>query len=612
MCGIIGIASKESNVAPHLLESLKRLEYRGYDSAGIATVSNGSIHVLKAVGKVDNLATVLNKTIVPGSVGIGHTRWASHGTPNDTNAHPIFTKHVAVVHNGIIENYQTLRHELEQLGYKFITDTDTEVIAQLAQYHSDIGESPKTIVRQLVKKLTGLYSFVIMFLTEPNMLIGVKNGLPLAIGVCSDQTLLGSDAFTLSPYTDQVVYMSDQEIAYVTPANYRIEDFDGNPITKDIHKIHTYFQADRDGFSHYVLKEIYEQPMAISRCFSAYCDIGKMELSFDKLIPTNSQINWSNVSKIHIIGCGTSYYTGLVAKYWMEEQAKISVEVDIASEFRYRDTVLQENTLFIFISQSGETADTLGAIKHIRSKGLKTVAVVNVAESSIANIADIVLPIHAGPEVGVVSTKAFTCQLTLFYLLSLYIANHRTLITKDTLAQRVTHISQVMDKVQQILALTNHIKKVAIDLKNITRCLYVGRGISYPIAMEGALKFKEVSYIPAEGIAAGELKHGPIAMVDNTVPVFVIAPHDKLFAKTASNLREIEARGGKVILLSNKLGVSELGKFCCHHITMPDTDDFSMPITYAIALQLFAYHFAVSIGHDVDRPRNLAKSVTIE
>ncbi|ETO34920.1 glucosamine--fructose-6-phosphate aminotransferase (isomerizing), partial [Reticulomyxa filosa] len=584
-CNIVKIYKQQleckvynKDVGERVLHSIKRLEYRGYDSAGVATINKTEFSILKLAGKVRDLEINFKKTPLQ-----------------------------AVVHNGIIENYADIKQMLISKGYKFDGETDTEVLTKLIHFHLDVGKNPYEATHLAAVEAKGLFAFVAMFLESPNKLIGVKKGLPLAIGIGENEMYFGSDAFALFPFTNKIVYLSDEEIASITPTSYKVYDLNHQEIQKDIKLISIQDAEGKQHFDHYMLKEIYEQPRVIVQCFDKYYDLTTKNLNFN-----NINIDWNKVNKIFIIACGTSYYAGLIAKNWFEKNCKINVDVDIASEFRLRDTIIDPSSVFIFISQSGETADTLASLKFIKEKGFKTISILNVVESSIGNLSDYILPIHAGMEIGVASTKAFTTQLMVLALLSLDIAHKRGVKNTIDLEKGLLNLHEVSSKVSETLSADDKIKKLSKLLIDSKCFIYIGRGTSYPLSLEGALKIKEISYLPAEGIPAGELKHGSIALIDNNVPVFVIAPYDNAFTKTASNLQEVHARGGKIILLSNHIGCEKLKDFCFKTFEMPECDEYASPLVYCIILQLVAYHFAVLKGCDVDQPRNLAKSVTVE
>lgn len=607
MCGIIGIIGKK-NVAPLLVEGLRRLEYRGYDSAGIATLTNGQLYCSRAKGKLGELEKELSKKPILGTLGIGHTRWATHGRPTTINAHPHMTDKVAVIHNGIIENFNLLRQELETLGYQFQTQTDTEVIPLLLTYYLDQGHTPKEAVQNTLQRLEGAYALGILFAGEDDLLIAARRGSPLAIGYGDGEMYLASDAYALAPLSNQITYLHDGDWAEITRHSVTIYDQDNQQVTREIKP--TSLSAETMGkgdYGHFMLKEIYEQPSVIGQTLNSFYNPVTKEINLPKL-----PFKLNHIKRITIIACGTSYYAALVARYWLETLAKIPTEVDIASEFRYSEKIVYKGDLAIFISQSGETADTLAALRYAKEQGLYILSIVNTVESSIERESDVTLHTLAGPEIGVASTKAFTTQLVALACLTLSIATARRSLNKHTIKQLSYALSEVPSRAVEILNHDGHIQELAKEIAKARDVLYIGRGTAYPIAMEGALKLKEISYIHAEGIAAGELKHGPIALIDDDVPVIVLAPYDHLFDKTASNVQEVAARGGKVIFLSDKQGINHLQSITSQTIELPSINPFVAPILYAIPVQLLAYHTAVILGTDVDQPRNLAKSVTVE
>jgi glucosamine--fructose-6-phosphate aminotransferase (isomerizing) len=607
MCGIIGIIGKDA-VAAKLLAALRRLEYRGYDSAGVATLVDGGIERRRAEGKLDNLERRLQKEPIAGRTGIGHTRWATHGVPNEKNAHPHATDRVAVVHNGIIENYQALRDELTAAGCKLASDTDTEVVAHLITRRLEAGDGPEEATRATLARLEGAFALGIVFAGEEDLMIAARRGSPLAIGIGRGETYLGSDALALAPLTDRILYLEDGDWAVMTPKGVTVHDADGKPVNRKIRKTALSGAAvGKGGFPHFMLKEIFEQPQVIGDTLHSFVNPATRSVTLPQF-----SFDPAKASKITLIACGTSYYACLVAKYWLERLARVPVEVDIASEFRYRGADMPEGGLAIFISQSGETADTLAALRYAKSRRQRTLAVVNVPESTIAREADAVLPTNAGPEVGVASTKAFTTQLTVLACLTLAIGRARRSIAPKMEARLVGALTEVPARANEVLNHDERLRELAHEVAFARDVLYLGRGTSYPIALEGALKLKEISYIHAEGYAAGEMKHGPIALIDDKVPVIVIAPSDELFEKTASNMSEVIARGGRVIFLSDTAGAKRLGAKAAATIALPEVDPFVAPILYAIPVQLLAYHTAVLKGTDVDQPRNLAKSVTVE
>jgi len=614
MCGIVGILG-EIDVASRLVEGLKRLEYRGYDSAGIATISNGEIKRCRAEGKIVNLEAELQKTPINGDVGIGHTRWATHGKANETNAHPHATSKVAVVHNGIIENFAEIRTNLEEKGVKFYSETDTEVIPQLITYLLEQGESIQHAVIKAISKLEGAYALGVIFsaeVTDEKIFVAARQGSPLSIGYGSGGSLgefyIGSDAIALAPLTNQISYLEDGDVAFINRQGVRIYDNSQNEVKREII---TSSVADmsvgKENYDHFMQKEIYEQPSVIGDVLHSYHNSLKGEATLPEI-----PFSFSEMERISIVACGTSYYAGFIAKYWFENVANIAVDIDVASEFRYRNVIFPKNGVAIFVSQSGETADTLAALRYAKANGQKIIAVVNVPESTMAREADIVLPTYSGPEIGVASTKAFTTQLATLACLALKIAKDRQVIDKSE-EKRILHsISEIPSRMAEVLNYDESIRELSHELAQAQDILYIGRGVSYGLAMEGALKLKEISYIHAEATAAGELKHGVIALVDENVPIIAIAPSDELFDKTASNIREVAARGGKIILLSDKKGIDALKDVVYYSINLPESGNIVSPILYAIPIQLIAYHVAVIKGTDVDQPRNLAKSVTVE
>ncbi|MGY9015586.1 MAG: glutamine--fructose-6-phosphate transaminase (isomerizing) [Rhodospirillales bacterium] len=607
MCGIIGIIGK-SDVAPLLLEALKRLEYRGYDSAGIATLSTGEIDCRRAQGKLVNLEARLKSEPTVGKIGIGHTRWATHGIPNELNAHPHATDKVAVVHNGIIENFQELRTQLESQGHTMASDTDTEVVVHLISQHLAEGMAPIEAASSALKLLEGAFALGIIFSGEHDLMVAARRGSPLAIGFGEGEMYLGSDALALAPLTRQIMYLEDGDWAVLNSAGATVFDETGNEVSRPVNP--TAFSGEsigKGGYRHFMLKEIYEQPQVIGDCLHSFLNPATRTVTLPDL-----GFSLESVAKITLIACGTSYYAAMVAKYWIEGLARIPVEVDIASEFRYRQAAMPEGGVAVFISQSGETADTLAALRYARGQKQRIISIVNVPESTIARESDAVLPTNAGPEVGVASTKAFTTQLTVLACLVIATAKANGAIDHETEARLTTALTEVPARAAEVLNHGGRLKELAHEIADARDVLYLGRGTSYPIALEGALKLKEISYIHAEGYAAGEMKHGPIALIDEGVPVIVLAPSDDLFEKTASNMQEVIARNGRVIFISDDPGAKKLGKMAAATIALPSVDSFVAPILYAIPVQLLAYHVAVIKGTDVDQPRNLAKSVTVE
>ena len=604
MCGIVGILGNHE-AAPTLVEALKRLEYRGYDSAGIATVADGKLDRRRAVGKLVNLSDLLVHDPLAGKSGIGHTRWATHGAPSVTNAHPHQSGPVAVVHNGIIENFKKLREELGAIGYTTQTETDTETIALLAQSFLDQGLAPRDAAEQTIARLEGAFALAFLFDGESNLIVAARKGSPLAVGHGEGEMFLGSDAIALAPMTDRITYLEEGDRAEITREGVTIFDANGNRANRDIRQIQIdTTRIEKGGHKHFMAKEIEEQPTVLADAIKHY-------VSDEGLALPESTPNFGQIDRIIMVACGTAYLACATAKYWIEKLAQIPVEVDIASEFRYRAPPIGPNTLAIFVSQSGETADTLAALRHVAERA-QVLSVVNVAESSIARESDVALPILAGTEIGVASTKAFTCQLTVLLALALKAAQDRGQLSDAELEKHVSDLRTLPGRISSALGANDAIALIAQDLAKARDILFLGRGQMYPIALEGALKLKEISYIHAEGYASGELKHGPIALIDPAVPVIVMAPRDALFDKTVSNMQEVMARGGRVILVTDRAGAKEAGNGTFAVVTMPEIPDLLAPILYAIPAQLLAYHTAVAKGTDVDQPRNLAKSVTVE
>jgi glutamine---fructose-6-phosphate transaminase (isomerizing) len=608
MCGIVGILGREP-VAGHLIDALKRLEYRGYDSAGIATLDQGVLARRRAVGKLHALEIRLEREPLGGNLGIGHTRWATHGRPSENNAHPHATDCVAVVHNGIIENFRELRERLIKDGAKFASETDTEVVAHLVTAEMKNGKSPVDAVAAALKQLRGAFALAFLFAGEDNLMIGARKGSPLAIGYGKGEMFLGSDAIALAPFTDTISYLEDGDWAVLTRAGVEIRDEQGAKVVRAVVKsTASALMVDKGNYKHFMAKEIHEQPEVVGHTLAHYIDMVTETVH----LPENLPFDWSKIKRLSISACGTAFYAGLVAKYWFERFAKMPVEIDIASEFRYRGAPLEPGDLAIFISQSGETADTLATLRYAREHKQHILSVVNVATSTIARESDVVMPTLAGPEIGVASTKAFTCQLAVLACLALAAGRARGELS-DADEQKLVHaLIETPRLMAQALTLEPQIEKLAHDLAKARDVLYLGRGTSFPIALEGALKLKEISYIHAEGYAAGELKHGPIALIDETMPVIVIAPHDRVFEKTVSNMQEVAARGGKIILVTDPRGAKEATIESVVTLTLPEMASAVTPLVYAIPVQLIAYHTAVALGTDVDQPRNLAKSVTVE
>ncbi|HVJ32753.1 MAG TPA: glutamine--fructose-6-phosphate transaminase (isomerizing) [Terriglobia bacterium] len=606
MCGIIGILGK-SEVAPLLFDGLKRLEYRGYDSAGIATLIGGHIERRRAEGKLGNLEAVLKAQPLSGTTGIGHTRWATHGRPNETNAHPHATEKVAVVHNGIIENFQELRTELQAAGHVFVTETDTETVAHLLTYYLNQGKSPEEAMAVAMARLQGAFSLAILFAGRPDMMIGARRGSPLAIGYGDGEMYLGSDAMALAPFTNRICYLEEDDWAVITADGATIYNNDRRVNREVKQTALSGALIGKGNYRHFMMKEIAEQPAVIGDTLQVFLNPLERRIELPQM-----PVDFAKTSRLTIVACGTAYLAGFVAKYWFEQIARLPVEIDVASEFRYRAAPMPKDGATIVISQSGETADTLAALRYAKEQGNKIIAVVNVPESTIARESDIVLQTLAGPEIGVASTKAFTTQLVVLACLAINAARQRGAIDAKREAELSSALIEVPARVAEVLNHDQHLKEIALKVAEARDVLFLGRGTSYPIALEGALKLKEISYIHAEGYAAGEMKHGPIALIDETVPVIVVAPHDELFDKTASNLQEVRARGGRVIFFSDAAGIAKLGGDTLAAVELPAVDPFVAPILYAVPVQLLAYHAAVAKGTDVDQPRNLAKSVTVE
>ncbi|HEY1632431.1 MAG TPA: glutamine--fructose-6-phosphate transaminase (isomerizing) [Rhizomicrobium sp.] len=609
MCGIVGIAGK-SEAAPVILEALRRLEYRGYDSAGIATLVGGHIERRRAAGKLGNLSDALAKHPLHGRTGIGHTRWATHGKPTEANAHPHASARVALVHNGIIENFRALREELIAKGHKFQSETDTEVAVHLVTDYLGQGLDPTEAAIKAASRLTGAYALAMIFDGEESLVIGARKGSPLAVGYGIDEAYLGSDAFALAPFTNRVAYLEDGDVAVLRGPDVTIYDSAGRSTNREV-KITTATAGlvDKAGFRHFMAKEIHEQPEVVGHTLAHYIDATGPTVS---LREKGAAEALKRASRLMISACGTSYYAALVGKYWFEKFARLGVEVDVASELRYRDPVYPKDGVALFISQSGETADTLAALRDAKEQGQTTIAIVNVPESSIAREADIVLPTFAGPEIGVASTKAFTCQLAVLAALAVAAGRERGTIDKAREAKLCASLLETPRHMVEFAKQDAKLEAIGAELAKVRDVLYLGRGVNFPLAMEGALKLKEISYIHAEGYAAGEMKHGPIALIDENVPIIVMAPHDAVFEKTISNMQESMARGGKVILISDARGISAAGAQAWHTVEVPETDELIAPLVYSLPMQMLAYHTAVAKGTDVDQPRNLAKSVTVE
>ncbi|PKQ11917.1 MAG: glutamine--fructose-6-phosphate transaminase (isomerizing) [Alphaproteobacteria bacterium HGW-Alphaproteobacteria-1] len=609
MCGIVGVLGNHE-AAPVLVEALKRLEYRGYDSAGIATINDGVLDRRRAVGKLVNLSDLLVHNPLAGRAGIGHTRWATHGAATEKNAHPHRAGPVAVVHNGIIENFRELRAELAAAGFGHETDTDTETVALLAQHLMMQGMEPEAAARATIARLRGAYALLFLFEGEGDLMIAARAGSPLAIGHGEDEgeMYVGSDAIALAPMTDRITYLEEGDIAVVTRAGVSITDAEGRLVNRAVTKVAIdSARVDKGGHRHFMAKEIAEQPMVIGNALRHF-----LSEDGDDIVLPEAMPDFSRVERLVLVACGTAYYACLTAKYWFEQLARLPVEVDIASEFRYREPPISPGTVAIFVSQSGETADTLAALRYCRDRADSIVAVINVETSSIARESDLALPILAGAEIGVASTKAFTCQLTVLLLLALKAARLRGEMSAERLADLLSKLRGLPAMINTAMEIDASIREVARDLAGAQSALFLGRGLMYPLALEGALKLKEISYIHAEAYASGELKHGPIALIDETMPVIVMAPCDAVFEKTVSNMQEVMARGGRIVLISDAAGVAAAGEGTFQAVTLPVVDPVLAPILYALPAQLIAYHTAIAKGTDVDQPRNLAKSVTVE
>jgi glucosamine--fructose-6-phosphate aminotransferase (isomerizing) len=607
MCGIVGILGR-GPVAGDILAALKRLEYRGYDSAGIATLENGRLTRLRAEGKLKNLQARLEASPLKGAVGIGHTRWATHGKPTELNAHPHASPRLAVVHNGIIENFRALREELIAKGHRFATETDTEVAAFLVEDEMNAGRGPAEAVAAALKRLRGAFALVYLFDGEDDLLIGARQGAPLAVGYGEGEMYLGSDALALAPFTDRVAYLEEGDWVAVTRSRAEFHDASDRIVERrPVHNAAGGLLAEKGNYRHFMAKEIHEQPEVVGHTIAHYVDMGAQRLR-----PFAWPADPQRISRVSIVACGTAYMAGLVGKYWIERFARLPVEVDIASEYRYREAPVEKGGLTIFISQSGETADTLACLRYAKEQGARTIGVVNVPTSSVARLADVAAPTLAGPEIGVASTKAFTCQLAAMACLALGLARERGALGQEEEAALIGELVAAPGLLAEALKLEPSLERIAHKLARVRDVLYLGRGTAYPIALEGALKLKELSYIHAEGYAAGELKHGPIALIDETMLTIVIAPRDAVFEKTVSNMQEVAARGGRIILIGEPRAADEAGVALESFLAMPDMGAAFAPIVYAAPVQMLAYHTAVLMGKDADQPRNLAKSVTVE
>lgn len=606
MCGIIGVLGNHQ-AAPTLVEGLRRLEYRGYDSAGIATINNGRLDRRRSLGKLVNLSDLLVHEPLAGTSGIGHTRWATHGAANTQNAHPHQRGRVAVVHNGIIENYRELRAFLAEHQLQPETDTDTETIAMLCDWFLSQGDSPVEAAKKTIARLDGAYALCILFDGEQDLIVAARKGSPLAVGHGDGEMFVGSDALALAPMTDEITYLEEGDIALVTRASVSFLDAAQKPAIRVSRKVNVDSSAtDKGGYRHFMAKEIAEQSSVLANAMQVYMPAAGNGSMLDEVV------DFSQFDRVVMVACGTASLACFTAKYWFEQIARIPVEVDIASEFRYREPPITDRALTVFVSQSGETADTLAALRYCAGKAGRIVSVVNVAESSIARESDIVLPIYAGPEIGVASTKAFTCQLVVLAALALQAAKQRGTQSTEQLESLESSLRQMPGRVADAMACEGQIRVISQKLAGFKDAIFLGRGSMYPLALEGALKLKEISYIHAEGYASGELKHGPIALIDKDMPVVVIAPKDDMFDKTVSNMQEVMARGGKIIMISDEEGIAEAAEGTWQHVAMPRIDNPFAPIAYAVPVQLLSYHTAVEKGTDVDQPRNLAKSVTVE
>jgi glucosamine--fructose-6-phosphate aminotransferase (isomerizing) len=608
MCGIVGIAGK-SDVAQRLFDGLKRLEYRGYDSAGICTIENGKLERRRAEGKLENLAAELKAHPLGGTIGIAHTRWATHGAPTVGNAHPHIAGPVALVHNGIIENFKPLRDELIADGREFASETDSEVVAHLVAREIERGATPEAAVATVLPRLHGAFAIAFLFRDHPDLIIGARMGAPLTVGYGDGgENYLGSDALALAPLTQRIAYLEEGDWAVVRRDLVEIFDRDNRPVERAIVESGaSSAPIEKGNYPHYMLKEIFEQPIVVAQTLQSYVRPFEGEVA----LPTGD-LDLAAMNRVTIVACGTSFYAGMVAKYWFEQFARVPVDIDVASEFRYRQPVLEPGGLALFISQSGETADTLAALRHARAEQQRIAVVVNVPTSSMAREADLLLPTHAGPEIGVASTKAFTCQLAVLAALAANLARAKGRLSRDEERDIVAHLQEAPEALNLALGHDEDIAAMAHLVAPARDVLYLGRGPDYPMALEGALKLKEISYIHAEGYAAGEMKHGPIALIDELVPVIVLAPSGPLFEKTVSNMQEVRARGGQVVLISDAKGIAAAGEGTIATIEMPEVHPLIAPLVYAVPVQLLAYHVAVLKGTDVDQPRNLAKSVTVE
>jgi len=608
MCGIIGIIGREP-VAGAMVEALKRLEYRGYDSAGVATLEGGRLERRRAEGKLRNLERRLAREPLGGTIGIGHTRWATHGKPSEINAHPHAADRVVVVHNGIIENFAELRTELTGGGVAFSSDTDTEVVAHLVDAELKKGRTPEQAVAATLPRLKGAFALAFLFEGEDDLLIGARRGSPLAVGYGHGEMYLGSDAIALAPFTDTVSYLEDGDWVVIHRDSAQVRDAAGTPVERAVIRSNaSAFLVDKGNHRHFMAKEIHEQPEVVGHTLAHYLDMAANRV----LLPETRAFDWRALRRVTMSACGTAYYASLIGKYWFERFARLPVEIDIASELRYRGAPMEDGNLAVFVSQSGETADTLATLRYAKENRQNVLSIVNVPTSSIARESDLVVPTLAGPEIGVASTKAFTCQLAALACLAIGVGRARGVVSDEDERKLVHALIEVPRLMAEALRLESRIEHLARDLGKCRDVLYLGRGTSYPLALEGALKLKEISYIHAEGYAAGELKHGPIALIDETMPVIVIAPFDRVFEKTVSNMQEVAARGGRIILITDPKGAEEANVETLATLTLPEMASTVTPLIYAVPVQLIAYHTAVQMGTDVDQPRNLAKSVTVE
>jgi glutamine---fructose-6-phosphate transaminase (isomerizing) len=606
MCGIVGILGSKP-VAADIVDALRRLEYRGYDSAGVATIENGKLERVRAEGKLRNLETRLHNNPLAGHTGIGHTRWATHGKPVERNAHPHMSANVSVVHNGIIENFRELKAELTKDGYVFETETDTETVVHLLARELKAGHKPLEAVQRVLPRLHGAFALGIIFADDDNLMIGARNGPPLAVGHGDGEMYLGSDAIALSPFTSKVTYLEDGEYVILKRNSIDIRNMDGKSVKREpIISSASGVLIDKGQYRHFMAKEIHEQPEVIGHTLTHFIDMAESRVRDLEL-----GIDLSKINSVTISACGTAYYAGLVAKYWIERYARLPVEIDVASEMRYREAPLPKDGLAVFITQSGETADTLATLRYCKANGQRIASVVNVHTSTIARESDAMLPTYAGPEIGVASTKAFTCQLAVLACLAIKLGRAKGTISDALEQELVKALIEVPRHMTALLRNEKAYEDLAHQLSKAQDVLYLGRGSSFPLALEGALKLKEISYIHAEGYAAGELKHGPIALIDEKVPVVVVVPRDELFDKTVSNMQEVAARGGQIVMITDA-GVDDSGCPLLAHLAVPKVHSFISPLIYAIPVQLLAYHTAVAMGTDVDQPRNLAKSVTVE